>query len=77
MKHFRSIALAALAGCAGLVLAQPIQAAGWKPQNAVPAEAIQQTLPHTASAMSWLVLIGIFALGAFAILGIRRRNANL
>jgi LPXTG-motif cell wall-anchored protein len=40
-------------------------------------ETTPQTLPQTASAMPLLVLVGVFALAAFAVLSIRARNANL
>jgi len=42
-------------------------------QQTVP---VQQTLPHTASSMPLLGLIGLLSLGAFAFLGIRSRRIS-
>ncbi len=39
-------------------------------------EPVQQTLPHTASSMPLLGLIGILSLAAFAVLGIRSRRIS-
>jgi LPXTG-motif cell wall-anchored protein len=45
-------------------------------EPAQPTEPVQQTLPHTASSMPLLGLIGILSLAGFAVLGIRSRRIS-
>jgi LPXTG-motif cell wall-anchored protein len=46
------------------------------PVEPVQTEPVQQTLPHTASSMPLLGLIGILSLAVFAVLSIRSRRAS-
>ncbi len=56
--------------------AQPQEAAQAAPVETASVEPAPQTLPHTASMMPLVGLIGILSLAAFAILGIRSKRVS-